>query len=119
MFGVLRLLEHVVPAVADDRGDDDRVDALVDEAADGRDLRCRLVVGGVEVRSKPFSLEKAFFMDSVFALRQPDSEPVCAKPTLIGLPAGLVLPLGVLAPPPEEPAAGCDDRQGPHQGDTG
>ena len=38
----------------------------------------------LKTRSKPFSLENAFFMDSVFALRHPDSEPVCAKPTLIG-----------------------------------
>ena len=37
----------------------------------------------LKMRSKPFSLENAFFMDSVFALRQPHSEPVWAKPTLI------------------------------------
>ena len=37
----------------------------------------------LNVRSKPFLSENASFMDSVLALRQPDSEPVCAKPTLI------------------------------------
>ena len=38
----------------------------------------------LKTRSKPFSVEKAVFIDSVFALRQPDSEPVWANPTLIG-----------------------------------
>ena len=38
----------------------------------------------LNVSSKPFSAEKAVFIDSVFALRQPDSEPVCAKPTVMG-----------------------------------
>src|SRR6185503_7806682 len=38
----------------------------------------------LNTRSKPLSLENAAFIDSVFALRQPDSEPVCANPTLIG-----------------------------------
>ncbi len=33
--------------------------------------------------SKPFSSENASFMDSVLALRHPDSDPVWAKPTLI------------------------------------
>src|SRR5690606_38279273 len=33
--------------------------------------------------SKPYSLEKAAFIESVFALRQPDSEPVWAKPTVM------------------------------------
>ena len=36
--------------------------------------------------SKPFSSENAVFIDSVFALRQPVSEPVWAKPTLIVSP---------------------------------
>ena len=51
----------------------------------------------LKIRSKPFALENAFFMDSVLAARQPDSEPVCANPTLIG-------PLAALEPepPPEE-----------------
>ena len=40
----------------------------------------------LNTRSKPFSFEKASFIDSVLALRQPDSEPVWAKPTLIGPP---------------------------------
>ena len=39
----------------------------------------------LNIRSKPFAVENAFFIDSVFALRQPDSEPVWANPTLIGL----------------------------------
>ena len=38
----------------------------------------------LKVRSNPFSLEKAAFIDSVFAERQPLSDPVCANPTLIG-----------------------------------
>ena len=46
--GLLGLVEHVVPAVFHDRRDDDRVDALVDEAADRGDLRLDLVVGRVE-----------------------------------------------------------------------
>ena len=43
----------------------------------------------LNVRSNPFSLEKAAFIDSVFAERQPLSDPVCANPTLIAseLPA--------------------------------
>ena len=62
----------------------------------------------LKVRSKPFSLENAFFMFSVFALRHPDSDPVCAKPTLIALPRcllrlALAAVLGAaLLPPLEE-----------------
>ena len=48
----------------------------------------------LKVRSKPFSSENAVFIDSVFALRQPDSEPVCAKPTLMSPPS---------SPPPSPP----------------
>ena len=48
----------------------------------------------LNVRSKPFSSENAVFIDSVFALRQPDSEPVCAKPTLTSPPS---------SPPPSPP----------------
>ena len=52
----------------------------------------------LNVSSKPFSAEKAVFIDSVFALRQPDSEPVCAKPTVMG-------PSSPASPPsPLEPA---------------
>jgi len=40
----------------------------------------------LKTRSKPFSFENASFMDSVLALRQPDSDPVCANPTLIRSP---------------------------------
>ena len=56
--------------------------------------------------SKPFSFENASFMDFVFAARQPDSEPVCAKPTLMVLDAAappLVAPAspGADEPPPQ------------------
>ena len=37
----------------------------------------------LKVRSNPFSSEKAVFIDSVFAERQPLSEPVWANPTAI------------------------------------
>ena len=36
----------------------------------------------LNTRSNPLSFENAAFIDSVLALRQPDSEPVCAKPDL-------------------------------------
>jgi hypothetical protein len=48
----------------------------------------------LKVRSNPFSGEKAVFIDSVFAERQPLSDPVWAKPTLIGVPPD---PLSALA----------------------
>jgi len=55
-----------------------------------------LLSAALKISSKPFSFEKAFFIDSVFAARQPDSDPVCAKPTLIRSP-----------PPPLPPAPGA------------
>ena len=116
----LGLVEDVVPAVADDRCDDDRVDALADEAAHRRDLRGRVVVGGVERRGRSrSSLENAFFIDSVFALRQPDSEPVWANPTLIGPAARRCWPPWLLAAARGATTTGRDHRQGPQQGDTG
>ena len=72
----------------------------------------------LKMRSKPFAVENAFFMDSVFALRQPDSEPVWAKPTLIG--PVVVSPVLVAAGAPARGAtAGRDHRQGPQQSDAG
>ena len=62
----------------------------------------------LKMRSKPLSLENAFFIASVFALRHPDSEPVCAKPTLMALPSVLAAAPALLAvaelvsPPLEE-----------------
>ena len=50
----------------------------------------------LKTRSKPFSSENAAFIDSVLAERQPDSEPVCAKPTVIEFVAARRLrPAGV------------------------
>ncbi len=74
----------------------------------------------LKIRSKPFAVENAFFMDSVFALRQPDSEPVWANPTLIG-PVRLAPRWGrrAAAAARGATAAGRDDRQGPQHGDTG
>ena len=58
----------------------------------------------LKVRSKPFSLEKAVFIDSVFAERQPLSDPVWANPTLIisdaaaSVAAALPAPASVVEP---------------------
>ena len=69
----------------------------------------------LKTRSKPFSFENAFFMDSVLALRQPDSEPVCAKPTLIVSPPlpELAARIGVAT------TAGREECQGTQHRDTG
>ena len=71
----------------------------------------------LKVRSKPFSAENAVFIDSVLAQRQPDSEPVCAKPTVISLvPAATVaaVPAGVV----RTRAAGRDEGESPQQRDA-
>ncbi|BDO40822.1 hypothetical protein CELD12_03120 [Cellulomonas sp. NTE-D12] len=53
---------------------------------------------------KPFASENASFIDCVLAARHPDSEPVCANPTVITLCAAP--PPAVLAPvEPVEPEA--------------
>ena len=54
----------------------------------------------LNTRSNPLSFEKASFIDSVLALRQPDSEPVCAKPTLIWPPLAESLPESESLPQP-------------------
>ena len=51
--------------------DNDRVDALVDEAAHSRDLGSGLLSAALKMSSKPFASEKAVFIDSVLAARQP------------------------------------------------
>jgi len=64
----------------------------------------------LKVRSKPFSWEKAVFIDSVFAERHPLSEPVWANPTLITSDAaeGAALPPASVVESEEQPAMVSD-----------
>ena len=64
--------------------------------------------------SKPFSSENASFIDSVLALRHPDSDPVWAKPTLI-VPSPPAVAAGVRV----AATARREECQGTQQGDTG
>jgi len=52
-----------------------------------------LLSAALKISLKPFASENASFMDCVFAARQPDSEPVWAKPTVSTLPPEPPVPL--------------------------
>ena len=79
-FGFLGFGQHVVPAGGDDGGDQDGVDALGDEAADGLDLVFLLLlrIGELEVDA---AASACCLVTEVSAARQPDSEPIWLKPT--------------------------------------
>ena len=61
-----------------------------------------LLSAALKMRLKPFSVENAVFIDSVLALRQPLSEPVWAKPTVMTLSSP---PPPAVEPPPAQPVA--------------
>ncbi len=98
--GVLDLLQDLVPARLDDRGERDDVDVLGDEVAQRLDLVLLLLLASTNFRSIPLAAVSADFTDSVFAVRHPLSAPSWEKPTVMVSPpppAAVSLPR---VPPP-------------------
>ena len=84
---VLALSQDGVPAGGDDRVNDYVVDFLLDEAADGLELGGGILVAVNEDQVVPFSVEKTSLQELVEAVRQSDSWPTWAKPTVMSSPS--------------------------------
>jgi hypothetical protein len=78
----LRFLQHRIPAGRDDGREEDRVHALRDEGADRLDLVLLLLLGVGDLKVM-FRFAACGLETEVSAARQPDSDPICEKPTTL------------------------------------